>query len=78
MNTDQTNRVTMYKTTIAVLDDNEVIWTSMVPFSTAVAAFKEKVRAIDATVQRQETPTGATQDKAAAARCFGRCSVPDV
>jgi hypothetical protein len=56
----------MYKITIAVLDDNEVIWTSMVPFSTAVAAFKEKVRAIDATVQRQETPTGATQDKAGA------------
>lgn len=64
MNTEQTNRVTMFKTTISVLDENNAIWSPMAPLVTAVTAFKEKVSAIDGTVQRQETPTGATQDKA--------------
>jgi hypothetical protein len=64
MNTDQTNRLTMYKTTIAVLDENDSVWNSMAPFATAVSAFKVKVNAIDATAQKQETPTGATQGKA--------------
>lgn len=64
MNTEQTNRVTMFKTTIGVLDDNNAVWSSMAPLAAAVTAFKDKVSAIDGTVQRQETPTGATQDKA--------------
>jgi len=66
MNTDQTNRVTMFKTTIAVLDDNNSIWNSMTPLSTAVTAFKDRLTGIDAAAQKQETPTGATQDKAGA------------
>jgi hypothetical protein len=64
MNNDQTNRVTMYKTTIGVLDENNEIWTPMTPFADAVTRFKNKVSAIDTTAQKQETPTGATQDKA--------------
>lgn len=64
MNTEQINRVTMFKTTIGVLDENNAVWSSMAPLAAAVTAFKDKVSAIDATVQRQETPTGATQDKA--------------
>lgn len=64
MNNVQTNRVTMYKTTIAVLDQNDVIWNPMVPFADAVTRFKNKVSAIDTAAQKQETPTGATQDKA--------------
>jgi len=66
MNTDQTNRVTMFKTTIGVLDDNNAILNSMTPLSTAVTAFKDKLSAIDAAAQKQEMPTGATQDKAEA------------
>lgn len=64
MNTAQTNRVTMFKTTIGVLDENSAVWNSMAPLATAVTAFKDKVNAIDATAQKQETPTGATQGKA--------------
>jgi hypothetical protein len=66
MNNDQTNRVTMYKTTIGVLDENNAIWNAMAPFTDAVTRFKNKVNAIDAAAQKQETPTGATQDKAGA------------
>jgi len=66
MNTDQTNRVTMFKTTMGVLDDNNGIWNSMTPLSTAVTAFKDKLSGIDAAAQKQETPTGATQEKAGA------------
>lgn len=64
MNTAQTNRVTMFKTTIGVLDENSAVWNSMAPLATAVTAFKDKVNAIDSTAQKQETPTGATQSKA--------------
>lgn len=66
MNTDQTNRVTMYKTTISVLDENNSIWNGMAPLVTAVTNFKDKVSAIDSAAQRQEMPTGATQEKAGA------------
>src|SRR3954469_18930802 len=66
MNNVQTNRVTMYKTTIGVLDENSAIWTAMTPFADAVTRLKNKVSAIDTAAQKQETPTGATQDKAGA------------
>jgi hypothetical protein len=66
MTNDQTNRVTMYKTTIGVLDDNNAIWNTMTPFADAVTRFKNKVSAIDTAAQKQETPTGATQGKAGA------------
>jgi len=66
MNNVQTNRVTMYKTTIAVLDENNAIWNPMAPFADAVTRLKNKVSAIDTAAQKQETPTGATLDKAGA------------
>ena len=66
MNNVQTNRVTMYKTTIAVLDENNGIWNPMAPFAEAVTRLKNKVSAIDTAAQKQETPTGATLDKAGA------------
>ena len=66
MNTDQTNRVTMFKTTISVLDENNSIWNAMAPLVTAVTNFKDKVSAIDSAAQRQEMPTGATLEKAEA------------
>ena len=66
MNNVQTNRVTMYKTTIAVLDENNAIWTPMVPFADAMTRLKTKVSAIDTAAQKQDRPTGATQDKAGA------------
>ena len=66
MNNDQTNRVTMYKTTIGVLDENNAIWNPVTPFADAVTRLKNKVSAIDTAAQKQETPTGATQDKAGA------------
>ena len=66
MNNDQTNRVTMFKTTIGVLDANNAIWNAMTPFADAVTRLKSKVSAIDTAAQKQETPTGATQDKAGA------------
>ena len=66
MNNVQANRVTMYKTTIAVLDENNVIWNPMIPFVDAVTRFKTKVGAIDTAAQKQDRPTGATQDKAGA------------
>jgi len=66
MNNVQTNRVTMYKTTMGVLAENDAIWSPMVPFGDAVTRLKSKVSAIDTAAQKQETPTGATQDKAGA------------
>ena len=66
MTNDQTNRVTMFKTTIGVLDENNSIWSTMIPFADAVTRLKSKVSAIDTAAQKQETPTGATQYKAGA------------
>ncbi|HYX29075.1 MAG TPA: hypothetical protein VE863_10950 [Pyrinomonadaceae bacterium] len=66
MKTDQTNRVNMYKTVTGVLDDHSAVWNAMAPMVTAVADFKTKVSTIDTAVQKQETPTGATKDKAEA------------
>jgi len=63
MNTELTNRVNMFKTVTAVLDENNSIWNSMAPFVTAVGAFKNKLTDIDATAQKQETPTGSAKDK---------------
>jgi hypothetical protein len=56
----------MYKTTIAVLDENNAIWSPMAPFADAVTRLMNKVSAIDTAAQKQETPTGATLDKAGA------------
>src|SRR5438067_3196732 len=65
MNTEQTNRVNMFKATSAYLADHNSVWSSMAPFATAVTQLNDKTAAIDVAAQKQETPTGATQDKAA-------------
>ena len=53
MNNVQANRVTMYKTTIAVLDENNAIWNPMAPFADAVTRLKNKVSAIDRRLKKQ-------------------------
>lgn len=67
MNQEQTNQVTMFKTTAAVLDENHSIWSTMAPLVTAVQEFEDKITAIDQAAQNQERPTtGTTVDKASA------------
>jgi hypothetical protein len=66
MDNEQTNRVTMFKTVISYMDDNSSVWNTMSPLQAAMTLFKEKGNNIDAAARKQETPTGATQDKATA------------
>src|ERR1044072_3793667 len=66
MEVKQTNRVTMFKTVSAYLDSQNSVWNGMAPLATAVQQFNDKIAAIDAAAQKQETPTGATNDKASA------------
>jgi hypothetical protein len=66
MDTYQTNRVTMFKTVAAYLDGNTSVWNAIAPLQTAVADLKDKLSAIDNSAQKQDTPTGAVDDKAAA------------
>lgn len=67
MDTQQTNRVTMFKTVTAYLDVNNSVWSGMAPLAAAVQQFKDKITAIDDTAQKQETPTtGAAVDKSTA------------
>jgi hypothetical protein len=66
MDTDSTNRVTMFKTVDAYLDDNQTIWNSMAPMAAAAQHLKSQIAALDVAAQKQETPTGATADKGAA------------
>jgi hypothetical protein len=66
METEQRNRVTMFKTVSAYLDDNNSVWSEMAPLQTAVTQFKNKIATIDVAVQKQEAPIGASGDKAAA------------
>lgn len=66
MNTNQTNRVTMFKTVASLLDDHSSIWNGMAPMQTAVTEFKAGIVAIDASARKQEMPSGATDSKAAA------------
>lgn len=63
----QTNRVTMYKTVAGYLDESNEVWNGMAPFAEALVQFKDKLQAIDATAQRQETSMhGASGDRAEA------------
>ncbi len=64
MNNRQSNQLNMYQSVIAVLDEDNAVWTPMAPFGPALTALKNKVNGIRATAQQQETPTGAAQDKA--------------
>jgi transketolase N-terminal domain/subunit len=64
MNQEQTNRVTMFKTTNGVLEENQSIWSGMAAMVGAVQDFKDVIAAIDHSAQTQETPTiGAAMDK---------------
>jgi hypothetical protein len=57
----------MFKSVVACLDQNNSVWSGMAPLATAVQQFKDKINAIDAAAQKQETPTtGAAVDKASA------------
>jgi hypothetical protein len=62
----QTNRVGMFKTVTAFLDQNNSVWSGMAPLATAVQQLKHKIAAIDGAAQMQGMPTGAADDKAAA------------
>lgn len=66
MDTMQTNRVTMFKTVDVYLDETISVWSGMAPLTVAVAEFKAKISAIDGAARKQETPTGAADNKAAA------------
>jgi hypothetical protein len=66
MKTNLRNDVDMIKTVSAYLADHNAVWGSMAPFAAAVRTLNDGIAAIDATAQNQETPTGATQDKAVA------------
>ena len=65
MNTDQTNRITMMKTVTVYMDGQNAVWNGMAPMGTSVQRLKEKLTAIDTAAQQQETPSGATDNKAA-------------
>ena len=76
----QSNRVTMFKTTIGILNDNQSVWSGTAPFVTAVQDLNDVISAIDHSAQTQETPmTGVTVDKQAfSARVSGGCAVSDL
>lgn len=64
MNQEQSNRVTMFKTTIGILNDNQSVWSGTAPFVTAVHDLNDVIAEIDHSAQTQETPrTGVTVDK---------------
>ncbi|MDQ6809189.1 MAG: hypothetical protein M3Z64_07170 [Verrucomicrobiota bacterium] len=64
MNTAQDNRVTMFKTVDAFLDENETVWSGMPAFVTAHQALEDGLKAIDDAAGKQETPTtGAAAEK---------------
>ena len=65
MRTKLTNRVTMLKTVAEFLQKNTSVWSGMAPLATAMQHFREKLDAIDAAAEKQETPTGAAAEKAA-------------
>ena len=66
MDTVKANRVTMFKTVDAYLDQKNAVWNGMAPFVASVTAFKTKLSDIDAAAQRVEAPSGATVDKTGA------------
>ena len=66
MDTNFANRITMLKTTGAYLDANSTIWNLMAPMQAAVQTYKPKLVSIDDATRKQQTPSGATEEKAAA------------
>lgn len=66
METEQRNRVTMFKTVSTYLGDRNSVWSGMAPLQAALTEFNDKIAAIDIAAQKQQAPVGSTQDKAAA------------
>jgi hypothetical protein len=67
MTQDQDNIRTMFRTTIAVLDTNNGVWSGTTAFADAVTRAKSGVQTIDDSANSQQTPTtGVTADKAQA------------
>lgn len=67
MHTDQTNKITMFKTVNGYLNLHNAVWRGIPLMVTTVQQFNDLIAAIDLAAQKQETPiTGATVDKAAA------------
>jgi hypothetical protein len=66
MDTRDTNRVNMFKTTADYLDQSNSIWSSMAPFTAAMDRLKANIAAIDAASGKQQTPSGAASGKEAA------------
>ena len=60
----QTNRIRMFTAVIAVLEQFQSVWSSMAPFAAAFQRFKDKVQAVNAAAQKQETVTaGSSQER---------------
>lgn len=60
----QTNRIRMFTAVIAVLEQFQAVWSSMAPFAAAFQRFKDKVQAVNAAAQKQETVTaGSSQER---------------
>jgi hypothetical protein len=64
MNTELTNRVTMFKTTSSYMADHTAVWNTLTPLQTAMTEFDAGIAAIDEAALKHETPQGATADKA--------------
>jgi len=64
MNTELTNRVTMFKTTSSYMAEHTAVWSTMAPLQTAMTEVNAGIAKIDAAALRHETPQGATADKA--------------
>lgn len=66
MDTKKTNRITMFKTADTYLESRSTVWNTMTPFANAVQSLRDTLQEIDGAAQRQETPSGAVDMKAAA------------
>jgi hypothetical protein len=66
MRTKQTNTVTMFDTVTTYLDSHNSVWNGMAPLAAALTTFKNKRGAINTAAQEQETPSGASDQKAEA------------
>jgi hypothetical protein len=67
MNTDQMNRINMFKAVNAYLNQNTIVWETMAPMVAAITQLGNKINAIDVAAQKQDMPTsGAVLDKASA------------
>jgi len=66
MDTRDTNRVNMFKTTADYLDRWTSVWSSMAPFTAATGRLKANIAAIDTASGKQQTPSGASAEKEAA------------